>query len=398
MVGLGWKQAHRAQAADAYDRNSRANHPPKHNLFKKERTMRMLNSLLAICLLAGTAAAQDLSWTELANRPELLPAQCTVKDTIKFEGGVSVPAGAKVEVVDFKGNEVELKTSDGRTYFAAEPDETDVLDVARAAYAKLTPKQRELTYPLLVQRKDLWPYRVTITRTFDLAPGKTVQAGDLVQLKDVQPGKVDVVSEKLNARFGVAFPATDVMAQARKFVEDDQAGPRLLVMQKQAEEKLAAEQKAKADQIKAEGRVAVELEGKLINSLTGQPEPLDTNAWPRYIVFLRGQSTCPITRNFAPTFIQYCNSIKSTHPEVEVVYLTIEDLPETFKFAKELGFDWRTVSYENTTMPCVCPYIDGRIPQLIVMNRDGKVLANGIQSTAPDALQQLKALLNQPGS
>jgi len=398
MVGLGWKQAHRAQAADAYDRNSRANRTPKHNLFKKERTMRMLNSLLAICLLAGTAAAQDLSWTELANRPELWPAQCTVKDTIKFEGGVSVPAGAKVEVVDFKGNEVELKTSDGRTYFAAEPDETDVLDVARAAYAKLTPKQRELTYPLLVQRKDLWPYRVTITRTFDLAPGKTVQAGDLVQLKDVQPGKVDVVSEKLNARFGVAFPATDVMAQARKFVEDDQAGPRLLVMQKQAEEKLAAEQKAKADQIKAEGRVAVELEGKLINSLTGQPEPLDTNAWPRYIVFLRGQSTCPITRNFAPTFIQYCNSIKSTHPEVEVVYLTIEDLPETFKFAKELGFDWRTVSYENTTMPCVCPYIDGRIPQLIVMNRDGKVLANGIQSTAPDALQQLKALLNQPGS
>ena len=97
--------------------------------------------------------------------------------------------------------------------------------------------------------------------------------------------------------------------------------------------------------------MAVELEGKLINSQTGQPEPLDTNAWPRYIVFLRGQSTCPITRNFAPTFIQYCNSIKSTHPEVEVVYLTIEDLPETYKFAKELGFDWRTVSYENTTMP-----------------------------------------------
>jgi hypothetical protein len=83
---------------------------------------------------------------------------------------------------------------------------------------------------------------------------------------------------------------------------------------------------------------------------------------------------------------------------VEVVYLTIEDLPETFKFAKELGFNWRTVSYENTTMPCVNPYIDGRIPQLIIMDRDGRVLANGIQSTAPDALQHLKALLNQPGS
>ena len=67
-------------------------------------------------------------------------------------------------------------------------------------------------------------------------------------------------------------------------------------------------------------------------------------------------------------------------------------------FAKELGFSWRTVTYENTTMPCVNPYIDGRIPQLIVMNRDGKVLANGIQATAPDALQQLDALLKQPSA
>ena len=58
--------------------------------------MRMLNPLLAICLMASAAAAQDLSWPELANRPELWPAQCTVKDTIKFEGGVNVPAGATV--------------------------------------------------------------------------------------------------------------------------------------------------------------------------------------------------------------------------------------------------------------------------------------------------------------
>jgi hypothetical protein len=357
--------------------------------------MKILKPLLAFCWMAVAATAQELTWTELANRPELWPDQCTVKAPIKFEGGASVQPGEKVEVRDFKGNAVDLRTTDGKTYFAAEPDETDVLDVARAAYAKLSPKQRALTYPLIVQRKELWPYRVTITRSFDLAPGKTVQAGDQVLLKEVQPGKVEVVSEKLNARFGVALPATDVMAQARTFVEDDSAGPRLLVVQRAAEEKWMAEQKARAEAIKAEGRVAVELEGKMVNSQTGLPEPLNTNSWPRYIVFLRGQSTCPITRNFAPTFIKYCNGIKSTHPEVEVVYLTIESLPDTSKFAKELGFDWRTVSYENTTMPCVNPIIDGRIPQLIVMDRDGKVLANGIQSTAPAALQQLDALLKQ---
>ena len=84
-----------------------------------------------------------------------------------------------------------------------------MLGVAREAYAKLTPKQRELTCALLVQRKDLWPYRVKITRSFDLARGKTVRAGDEVLVKDVQPGKVDLASEKLNARFGVVPAAVE---------------------------------------------------------------------------------------------------------------------------------------------------------------------------------------------
>jgi hypothetical protein len=361
--------------------------------------MKKLNSiLLATVLMAGTAAAQELSWTELAGRPDLWPTQCTVKAAINFEGGVTIPAGATVDVIDFKGNEADMKTTDGKTYFAAEPDDTDVLDVARAAYTKLTSKQRALTYPAIAQQQELWPYKVTITRGFSLAPGKNVQVGDQVLVKDVQWNKVDVVSTNLNARFAVTPPATDLMAQVRKFVEDDSAGPRLLAMQRAQQAALLAEQKADAERIKAMGRVTVELNGKLINSQTGQPEPLDANATPRYYVFLRGQSTCPITCQFAPGFFKFCNSIKASHPEVEVVYLTIEDMPETLKFTKQLGYDGRMVTYDNTTMPSVNPYIDGRIPQLIVMDRDGKVLANGIQSAAPDALQQLKALLNQPGS
>jgi hypothetical protein len=359
--------------------------------------MKMKNSLLlTICLIGTAASAQSLSWAQLAIRPELWPAQCTVKDTIKFQDGVVIPAGASVDVLDFKGNEADMKTTDGKTYFAAEPDDTDVLDVANAAYAKLTPKQRALTYPSIAQQKDLWPYKVTITRGFSLAPGKNVQVGDQVLVKDVQFDHVDVVSTNLNARFAVTPPATDLMAQARKFVEDDSAGPRLLAVQKAEQEKLAAEQKAEADRIKAIGRIPIELEGKLVNPVTGLPEPLDTNALPRYFVFLRGQSTCPITCAFAPKLIQYYAVMKPLHPEFEIVYLTIEDMPETKKFAQQLGFNWRTVSYENTTMASVNPIIDGRIPQLIVMDRDGKVLANGIQSTAPDALQQLDALLKQP--
>jgi hypothetical protein len=351
----------------------------------------------AVLLAARDAsAAGELTWQELARRPELWPAQVTVKVAMKFQGGATVQPGQKANVVEIKADEIDLVTTDGKMNFAADPGETDVLALAGEAYAKLTPKQRELTYASIVQQKDLWPYRVTITRSFNLAPGKDVQIGDQVLVKDIQPGKVDVVSEKLNARFAAAMPATDLMAQARRFVEDAQAGPRLLAMQKMAEEKVAAEQKALGEKIKAEGRVVAELEGKLINSQTGQPEPLDTKSLPKYLVFLRGQSSCPITRRFAPTFIKYCTEMKPKHPEFEVIYLTIEDMPETEKFAKELGFNWRTVTYENTTMPSVNPSIDGRIPQLIVMDRNGRILANGVQNDAPVALKQLDALLKQP--
>jgi hypothetical protein len=358
-------------------------------------TLPLLLTAFVMLLAHNAFAADALTWPELARRPELWPAQVTVKVAMKFQGGATVSAGQKANVVQVKATEIDLITTDGKTSFAADPDETDVLAVAGAACAKLTPKQRELTYAAIAQQKDLWPYRVTITRGFSLTPGKNVPVGDQVLVKDVLADKVDVVSEKLNARFGVAVSATDLMAQAREFVENPQAGPRLLVMKKQAEDALAAMQKAKADEIKAKGQVVVELEGKLINSQTGQPEPLDNAALPKYFVFLRGQSTCPITRGFAPTFIKYCAENQPKHPEFEVIYLTIEDLPETKKFAQELGFNWRTVTYENTTMPSVNPTIDGRIPQLIVMDRNGKVLANGIQSTAPTALQQLDALLKQ---
>jgi hypothetical protein len=348
--------------------------------------MKVVTMILAVFWMAMAARAEELGWADLVRRPELWPAQCTIKQAMQFQGGMSVRAGQTLNVLEVKANEVDLQTTDGRLHFDADPDQTDVLNLAREAYAKLTPKQQALTYASLIQRKELWPGQVTINRTiFLVANGPVVHPGDQVLLKDVQPGKLLVVSEKLHARFPVAPNATDLMAQTRGFVENkDGVSPRYLA------------EKAAEVRLQREGPVVMQLEGKLINSITAQPEPLDTNSLPRYIVFLRGQSTCPITRRFAPTVIKYCQEMKPKHPDFEVVYLTIEDMPETEKFAKELGFSWRTVTYENTTMPSVNPYIDGKIPQLIVMDRSGRVLANGIQGTAPAALQQLDALLKQP--
>jgi hypothetical protein len=44
----------------------------------------------------------------------------------------------------------------------------------------------------------------------------------------------------------------------------------------------------------------------------------------------------------------------------------------------------------------ITPYFGTPIPQLTVIDRDGKVLISGVQSTAPAALQQFAALLEKP--
>src|SRR6266542_2315394 len=121
--------------------------------------MKLTSLLATACFVTSVAFAQDLSWLEFAQRPEVWPAQCTVKRPFKFQRG-AVAAGQKVAVLNIRADRIELGTADGMS-FAAKPDETDAFTLGSAIWKMLSPKQRELTYATLLQRKDLWPYRVT---------------------------------------------------------------------------------------------------------------------------------------------------------------------------------------------------------------------------------------------
>ena len=89
--------------------------------------------------------------------------------------------------------------------------------------------------------------------------------------------------------------------------------------------------------------------------------------------------------------------MKPAHPEVEFVWIMTESAADTAKFAKQIGFNWRAIEYESTgSMPHVNEPINGLLPQLIVMDPNGRVLANGWQNSAQNALRQLDALLKAP--
>ena len=86
--------------------------------------------------------------------------------------------------------------------------------------------------------------------------------------------------------------------------------------------------------------------------------------------------------------------MKPQHPEFEIVYIMTESVEDTAKFAQKIGFSWRAIEYESTGgMPTLNRNIQGLLPQLIVMDRSGRVLANAWQNAAPNALRQLDTLL-----
>lgn len=329
--------------------------------------MKMLTPLLASCLLATAAFAGDFTWPELVKRPEHWPTQCTMKKALQFQSGKSVAVGQKMDILEIQPNEIVVGTAG--ISFGTNPADTDVLAVANAQYAKLTPAQRELTYASLLQRKDLWPYRVALTEPLDLGNERMPQGAQVVLL-GVEKGRLSLLWEKTKTGFELEVKSTDLLAQARKFVEDRQAIP---------------------------SRVAEELKGKLINPISNEPAPLDAKALPRYYVFYRGGAYCPYTREMTPSIVKFYNETKVAHPEFELVYVpTDKTAAEMQEYAKKESFPWRAVSLDQCRKFAVLAPLFGPVPHFVVVDPAGNLLMECTVTDRGPVLDQLTALLNKP--
>lgn len=324
--------------------------------------------LLAVaCLVTTGALAQDLTWNEFASRPEFWPAQCTVKRAFKFQRD-TVNAGEKVTVIDIRGQQLHLGTHAGLS-FNAKPEETDALVLGSAIWKMLSPKQRELTYATLLQRKDLWPYRVTLTQPADLGNVK-IPRGESVILSNVEGSQLLVVSEKANTLFNVEPRDTNLIVHAWKALGATQPST---------------------------GRYTEELTGKLVNATNGSKVTL-TGDEPRYYAFYRGASWCGPCRQFSPSLVKFYNRVKPAHPEFELVLISNDEkVADMYKYSKEENFTWPAVpmsQYNN--LHIINPLFGNSIPQLVITDRYGKVLIDSDRVGREPALKQLEALLNKP--
>ncbi len=328
--------------------------------------------LFALAALLGTTAlAQDLTLAELAGRPEFLPTQVTLKQPVKLQGRPGFAIGQKLTVVSVSGTRVELETPDGRSTFSTKVEDTDVLSAAQAEWKKLTPEQRALTYAALLQRKDLWTYRVKLTQPMQLSGG-TLPIGEPAILVGLEGDKLLLVHETRKFLFNADTRSTDLLTSARKLLVDKNAFP---------------------------SRVSEDLMGKLVSPATGAPAPLDAKAEPKYYVFYRGAGWCGPCVQFSPALVKFDKDAKAKHPGAyEIIFISGDKTPADMKaYAGKVGFAWAAVPQaRQPETQIVNRFFTNLIPQLVVTDRAGTVVIDSAKTGGPDnALRQFSALLKK---
>ena len=322
-----------------------------------------------VVLTASLCAAQELSWQELVQRKEFWPAECTLKKPLQFQSGKGVRAGQKLSVQAIQAGELEV-TALGMG-FGVRPEDTDCLAVARTAWVALTPEQRALTYRSILTRQDLWPYKVALTEPIELgAPDGVLSPGTEVILLDLdKSGKLSLLTARRTG-FELEADATDLLAQVRKALAD---GP--------------------------PSRMGGEMEGRLVNPITGAAAPLDAKALPRYYLLYRGGGWCPYTRKLTPDVVKFYNEMHPGHPEFEAIYLPVDkSAAEMQAYAKEARFPWPAVSFERSRDLKIIASLLGPVPQLIVVDGTGKLVIDDNTQASQDVLAKLRALLTQTAS
>lgn len=335
--------------------------------------MKTVILLLGLGLGLFTATAQELTWAELLKRPEHWPKECAMKKSFEFQSGKSLKVGQKVTVLEMSPNEIVIGSLDGKISFGTKPTDTDALAVANAAYAKLTPKQRELTYAAILKRTDLWPWSVKLTEAFDVGR-KRFNKGDTVYLMNVKKDQLVVVPPTFDQHFELNPDDTDILSYARKYVDDPASAP---------------------------GRLNDDLRGKLINAATGAAAPLSTNAPPKYYVIYHGARWCPYTQKFTPDLLALYQEMKPKRADFEVIYIPAEkSAAELQQYAKEVDFPWPAVAFQQKQKTVVLAGILGRtsLPEFWVLDRYGNVVVENLKQDRDAALKQFAALLKQPES
>lgn len=324
---------------------------------------------------AMAAPAASLTLAEVTAHPERWPAEIAVPRDLRFNGGKSVPKGRLVRVVDIEGDAVVVDAGAGLV-FTLPLAECDFLARANAAWAQLTPEQRAVTPGRLPQDRDLWPLRVICFSEFTLRDGTTLKGGAEYELVACEAKGVKLYDAAHRTTLSAAYKDTDIVERARALVSVPVA--------------------------ERPSSIAATLRGHLVDA-AGQPVDSADLEQTQVFALYFGASWCPPCRAFSPGFVQYIKSVAAANPRLSVVLLSNDKVDaQLFGYMRAENMPWPALPLSRLMLsPRLLAYSKGSIPQLVIVDRQGKILADSYRGNTyvgPQAAQRELDRILQSGA
>jgi nucleoredoxin len=320
---------------------------------------------------AFAAAPATLTINDLRNNPERWPESVTVPKDLKFQGGAAVKKGQVVRVMELEGAQVIVDAGKGLV-FGLPVAETDFVARANEAWTKLTPEQREVTVATLVKDRNLWPLRVKSFDEFELRGGVVLPAGGEYELLSVTRDEVTLYSPQHNVSLGTRAPRTDLIERARALAL------------------IPVEQRP--------SRIAAALQDKLVDA-AGQPATPANLGETQVFALYYGASWCGPCRKFSPDFVKFVNRVGPANPRLTVVLMSNDKSDaEMYGYMNEEKMPWTALPLEKLNkQAALTSYVRGAIPQLVIVDRQGQILADSYRGNTyigpMAAMQQLEKIL-----
>lgn len=334
-------------------------------------------SLLVLAFLALAAAQsappQTLGLQDLVQRPDRWPATVKLKRDFQLSGGGAVRTGQAVKVLEFDGAQVVIDAGN-ELFFEIAPGDCDLLEAANQAWAALTPAQRAVDLPSLLEDAALWPERVTCHGGFQLEDGTVLAPGGEYEFLYFDRDGVKLYSREHQTTLFADLGQTDLIARAR--------------------------QRALIELDKRPSRVAAALEQGLVDS-AGKPFASKALDEARLYVLYFGASWCGPCRKFSPGLVSFMNDAVKQHPRLATVLMSgDENDADMLGYMKDEKMPWPALPLSKLKeTPLFLSQSAGYIPHLVVLDRHGRVLASSFENgqyVGPErALKALQKLLEE---
>lgn len=341
--------------------------------------MKALRSLLALALsclgsaLLHGAVPSTLTLEDLQGHPERWPQTLKVPHDVKWKPGIIIKKNRVMKFVEIKGDSVVLE-SGTELHLEFPIAESELVAEANRLWAKLTPEQRALDLAAVSADPSLWPEKVKILEQLDVSnEWGRIEPGSAFKVLSVDQEGVTLGRDDL--------PQHPVIVDARETDLFEQARNR--VMQK-------------ADQ--RSSRLIAALQGKLVDAQGQSVSPASLADTKLFAVYF-GAGWCGPCRQFSPGFVSTLSPLLAQNPHLTVVYLSNDKTAAAMQtYMQKVQMPWPGVRLESWSRdPALMAYARGMVPQLVILDRYGKVLADSFQGDRyvgpKGAFQELQRLL-----